>query len=577
METREQIIARHPLYQFLVKKGLEFKKVGNEFVALCPFHREKSPSFHVNPEYNTFHCFGCNCGGSVIDFVMMQDRISVGEAMQLLAGENSKPYQAKPAARNESQFDPFADLAPETKVSLNATSEPAKASSIVATYDYVDENGKLIYQAVRMDPKDFRQRRPDGNGGWIWNLKNIQRVIYKLPKVLKASTVWIVEGEKDVENLITLGLTATTNVGGAGKWSDAYSMLLKGKQVVVCPDNDEAGEKHREMVMNSVGEYAKSVRLVKIPEQYKDVSDLIEAIGREKAIETLQGLFDAAVELVGGIQLPVRSIEETEHDYAEYAIQTKNGGVLDFGKWLPTLGRCIRPLVAGDFGVLIADTGVGKTALLQNLCIQSGLETLFFEMELTKPTIFERFAQLATGIKGPDIETIYQGGGRVEWRNDPRLNKIFICDRSKLTTEEIEKIIIKSELKIGAKPKLVVIDYIQLIKGKGASRYERFSDIAENLKVIAKATGTVIFAASQVSRKGDGDTHEIFLHDAKDSGSIENSAGLILGAWRDEKDSQIMILKVLKCTKGKPGARVPLLFEGEKMTIREKPKIDPED
>src|SRR5436305_7769264 len=70
---------------------------------------------------------------------------------------------------------------------------------ISATYDYRTADGELAYQVVRFDPKDFRQRRPDGAGGWIWNLQGVDRILYRLPDVLAAvergGPVWIVEGE----------------------------------------------------------------------------------------------------------------------------------------------------------------------------------------------------------------------------------------------------------------------------------------------------------------------------------------------------------------------------------------------
>src|SRR5262249_1391019 len=87
--------------------------------------------------------------------------------------------------------------------------------NIVAEYNYVDANGQLLYQVVRLEPKDFRQRRPDGKGGWTWNLKGIPRMLYRLPQVLKAvaegNTIYIPEGEKDADNLNRLGFVATTN------------------------------------------------------------------------------------------------------------------------------------------------------------------------------------------------------------------------------------------------------------------------------------------------------------------------------------------------------------------------------
>ncbi len=88
---------------------------------------------------------------------------------------------------------------------------------IVKNYDYRDERGDLLFQVVRMDPKTFRQRTPKTGGGWSWSVKDIRRVLYRLPELVVAETskvVCIPEGEQDVDRLISLGLVATCNSGG---------------------------------------------------------------------------------------------------------------------------------------------------------------------------------------------------------------------------------------------------------------------------------------------------------------------------------------------------------------------------
>src|SRR5882672_7763875 len=119
------------------------------------------------------------------------------------------------------------------------TSDSGK-SRIVKTYDYRDERGELLFQAVRYEPKEFRQRRPDGNGGWIDNLQGVRRVLYRLPELIHSDLkqfVYVCEGEKDCDNLAAIGLTATTSPMGAEKWRPEYSEHLRGRYVVILPDN----------------------------------------------------------------------------------------------------------------------------------------------------------------------------------------------------------------------------------------------------------------------------------------------------------------------------------------------------
>ncbi len=111
---------------------------------------------------------------------------------------------------------------------------------VVTAYDYVDAEGTLRYQTVRLDPKSFYQRRPDGRGGWVNSLDGVARVLYRLPEVLASRrAVWLPEGEKDADALVALSLTATTTVGGAGApWLPQYTETLRGRHVVLLADND---------------------------------------------------------------------------------------------------------------------------------------------------------------------------------------------------------------------------------------------------------------------------------------------------------------------------------------------------
>src|SRR5262249_20181503 len=135
---------------------------------------------------------------------------------------------------------------------------------IVAEYDYCDERGNLLFQVVRFDPKDFRQRRPDGNGGWARDLNGGRRVFYPLPEVLSVKSVLICEGEKDCETARAMDLVATT-CGAAGKWRVEYSECLRGKRVAIIADADEPGRKHAQQVAESLTSKADSIKVLELP------------------------------------------------------------------------------------------------------------------------------------------------------------------------------------------------------------------------------------------------------------------------------------------------------------------------
>jgi len=139
----------------------------------------------------------------------------------------------------------------------------------IAIYDYTDEAGKILFQVCRYEPKDFRQRRSDGNGGYVYNLDGVRRVPYRLPELLKAPMqdfIYIVEGEKDADRLISLGLPTTTNPGGANKWKSEYNQHLRGRLVAICGDNDEPGRRHVRQVADSLFGVASLVRVVDLPD-----------------------------------------------------------------------------------------------------------------------------------------------------------------------------------------------------------------------------------------------------------------------------------------------------------------------
>lgn len=169
---------------------------------------------------------------------------------------------------------------------------------IVKVYDYLDANGHVLHQTVRYaDPKDFKQRRPDPAkpGDYIWSLKGIEPVLYHLPDVLAAvqrgETVYLCEGEKDAENVQSLGLTATTNPMGAAYWRKSYTETLRGAAVVLLPDHDEAGQKRTAKVAPALYGTVASLKVLELPglAEHGDVSDWLAAGGTRASLEALVG------------------------------------------------------------------------------------------------------------------------------------------------------------------------------------------------------------------------------------------------------------------------------------------------
>ena len=161
--------------------------------------------------------------------------------------------------------------------------------SLVATYDYRDENGKLLFQKQRFvdqwGKKTFRQRRPDpaNSGKYLYTLDDTPKVLYRLPEVIEAKRtgdmIWLVEGEKDADNVAKLGFCATTPPNGAGKWLDIHTKALEGATVWIISDNDTVGREHGKTVAKTLEKNGCTVISWVPPNNFKDVSELLGSGG----------------------------------------------------------------------------------------------------------------------------------------------------------------------------------------------------------------------------------------------------------------------------------------------------------
>ena len=144
---------------------------------------------------------------------------------------------------------------------------------IVAEYSYTDERGELLYQIVRFQPKRFSQRYPDGHGNWIWK-KHPRQVLYRLPEILEAPIVFLVEGEKDVETLREYGFVATTNAGGVNApWLPSFTQTLAGREVIIIPDNDAPGKLRALRVARQLLGNVGRLNILELEGSAKDITD----------------------------------------------------------------------------------------------------------------------------------------------------------------------------------------------------------------------------------------------------------------------------------------------------------------
>jgi hypothetical protein len=341
------------------------RREGKGWKALCPAHADKNPSLFISKENNRvlLHCFaGCSTESVLA---------ALGIQIQELFADGTRDQR------------------------------------IVAVYDYCDEKGELMFQVVRYEPKNFKQRRPDGNGGWHWNLSGVRRVLYRLPDVLQANSVLIVEGEKDCETARKIGLVSTCNAGGAGKWREEYSECLRGMRVVIIADADGPGRKHAQEVSTSLYGKTESLKVIELPGA-KDLSQWVEYGGTR---ETLLEMIRNAPEWNPGASEP-RSVLPIDAPLVVLSVEE-------------LLARDIKPremlldpiLPEQGLAMLYSWRGTGKTFLALGIgaAIACGAHflrwkaprprnVLYIDGEMPAFTMRERSAMILAGAEGNDPE-----------------------------------------------------------------------------------------------------------------------------------------------------------------------------
>jgi hypothetical protein len=240
-------------------------------------------------------------------------------------------------------------------------------------YHYFDADGKPLYDVCRTVPKGFYQRRPDGNGGYIYDVKGIKPTIYQLPKIIAAVSfqeplIVIPEGEKDCDNCFRqFGIPATCNSGGAGKWRPEFGDLLKGAQTIaVIADKDEPGRKHVAQVAQSLIGKVKSLKVIEMPgDNVKDLSDWITAGGDEVTFRKL--VADSPEYHPTGVPVKELSVMMTVSQFRNHVQSKANGTNNDYIE-------DILPNSPADYALMVGRSGIGKTnEILHTLfCLASG-------------------------------------------------------------------------------------------------------------------------------------------------------------------------------------------------------------
>jgi putative DNA primase/helicase len=431
-----------PISLTAVLDRLQFvRRNGDGWMARCPAHEDKNPSLSVNEREGRIllHCFaGCT-------------------------------HEAVCAALRIEPHDLFS--APH-------------APWISATYDYTDEMGALLFQVVREEPKNFKQRKPDGRGGWIWKLGDVRRVLYNLSQVLGAEFVLIVEGEKDVESARSLKLAATCNAGGAGKWNPEYADFFKGKRVAIIADADEPGRRHAQKVAESLVFKATSLKVFELPGA-KDLSEWVEKGG---TTDDLLSLVDSTPEWQQSTSAPKLEIYSCSKFLGSKF--SDNGQPLIAG----LIDRQSRVLIAGKPEMMksylafnIAFEAACGFRVLGRFTTQRPLRTIYGQFEDRRGEVQTRLRKFVTSHDGlqPSDEFLRIMVGR----------SINLMEES--SRASLEALLQES------KPDLLVLDVLRAIFAGNINETEQVKPFLDYLDTLCEKFKTALILVHYVTKHGD--------------------------------------------------------------------------
>jgi len=250
--------------------------------------------------------------GGVLDLIMREKHVDKAGAIAWLEAERFIEPHREPASGRSAPEPTHAAKTEESPPAASASDQQGRKVQ-VAAYDYVDRDGNVLYQVVREQwrlpdgswllgksgnpKKTFVQRRKDASGRVVYNLDGIGHTIYRHnvieAEISDGKTIYMPEGEKDVETLESWGLAATTNSGGAQNWRPEFATYFHGADVVILGDDDEAGRKRVDVIGASLRGVAKRIRAIRSWGGPKDVTDWKEAGGTfEQFAQIVQSVQD---------------------------------------------------------------------------------------------------------------------------------------------------------------------------------------------------------------------------------------------------------------------------------------------
>lgn len=615
MDIQNIIIQKIDLPQFIKDYAhVELSRKGNGWRCKCPIHENS-----VNPEAmyvddrGGYYCFACNSGGNVINFLSDYEHISYSAATERLAAmlninlRDDVDYQDQ--KKVEEKFEGYKkrglsglDNVRQYLMEKRGFSEETIGAFELGMWDgkmtipLLDVNGRTVGMAVRQF--DTKPKYMNCRNNLLYDKSEFLFGLDKARRLIK-NTVYVVEGYMDAISGYQMGIPTVaycSNELHRDQIRMLNSYLRRDTTVVICPDNDEAGKKRIPRVRDYFKAISPSrqVRVVLMPDGYKDMNDLLLAgidaqtlptehidkyVARLiiEACKTIEEEYQRAEEYLKTVKS-----EMIRLDIIKYLAERWNKDVEDLKKYFNTVGEdsndilseasditgcindlrkiystggfkthfqqidnCIRKVEKKQVVIIGGFSGNGKTDMgieymLRAIC-QNGMRVIFFSLEMPKGKLIERCVAKLIGCSMSEVEG-YIGSSDISVQNivSKLQNHLLVFDNNNYTIQDIEKRIklVNTKNLMGGPVDMVFVDYFGYLKG--VDTFEGASASATKMKAIAKENDIIFVMLSQLNRGGNP-YGEPTMTQLKLTGDLEASADVIMLLWRPGKDPNLSL------------------------------------
>lgn len=615
MDIKNIIIQKVDLPQFIKDYGhVELTRKGNGWRCRCPIHEgSENPEAMFIDEHGGYYCFACNSGGSVINFLSDYEHISYSAAIERLASmlninladdkeyQNAKAIEAKFVQYKNRGINGLSEAREYLMEKRGFTEETISKFELgmvggKLTIPLVDENGRTVGMAVRrFDGKPKYISCPNNP---IYDKSEFLFGLDKARRLVKNS-LYVVEGYMDAISGYQMEMPTVaycSNELHRDQIRVLNNYLRRETSVVICPDNDYAGQKR----MPRVREYfklispARQVRVMVIPDGYKDMNDLLiakidprtlptEHIDKYVAkflisrCTTVEEEYQCAEEY-----LPTVKSEMIRLDIVKYLAERWGKDVEDLKKYFDAMGEdtsdilgeasditgclndlkkiysiggypthfqqidnCIRKIEKKQVVVVGAYSGTGKTGfaieyMLRAIC-KENMRVAFFSLEMPKGKLIERALAKLIGCSMTEVEGYLMSDDTSVQQAVAKLQgRLIVFDGNDYSMKDIEQRIqlVNAKNILGGPIDMVFVDYFGYMKG--TSEFEGASATATRMKAVAKENNLIFVMLSQLNRGGNP-YGEPNMQQLKLTGDLEASADVIMLLWRPGKDPNLSL------------------------------------